>query len=218
MRKSIYFIAPVIALILLGGCAKERDNYDKYLTDGTWTLSTMSSTEKKVEQKNYVAAATPDQTLTDETTNSTSGGKETKVELNQTTLTPGSTTFNRTTTISNHSLTLSFSKEGKVTYVDTKQVLSTQFDTHIANGPVVPSSASPETTNYTIPWNWGNATETKQLLNLYSLGIFEVQIKKDQLILTRATNSKEAHNDSDGLGDFAYTSDENNAQTLTFTK
>ncbi len=218
MRKSIYFIAPVVAVILLGGCAKERDNYDKYLTSGTWTLSTMSSTEKKVEQKNYVAAATPDQTLTDETTNNTSGGKETKVEYSQTTLTPGSTTFNRTTTIANHSLTLSFSKEGKVTYVDTKQVLSTQLDTHIANGPVVPSSTSPETTTYTIPWNWGNATETKQLINLYSLGIFEVQIKKDQLVLTRVSNSKETHNDSDGSGDFAYSSDENNSQSLTFTK
>jgi len=218
MRKLIYFIAPVVAVLLMSGCAKERDNYDKYLTDGTWTLSTRSSSERRVEQKNYVAAATPDQTITEETTSNISGGKETKVDLSQTTLTPGATTFMRTTTISNHSLTLSFSKDGNVTYSDTKQDLSTQFDTHIINGPVVPSSAQPETTTYNFPWNWGNATETKQLLNLYNFGTFEVQIKKDQLILTRVTNSKEAKNDSDGLGDFAYTKEESNSETLTFTK
>jgi major membrane immunogen (membrane-anchored lipoprotein) len=89
MRKSIYFIAPVVAVLLMSGCAKERDNYDKYLTDGTWTLSTRSSSERKVEQKNYVAAATPDQTITEETTSNISGGKETKVDFSQTTLTPG---------------------------------------------------------------------------------------------------------------------------------
>lgn len=218
MKKVINILVPIMAIALMSGCAKERDNYDKYLTSGTWTLSSQLNESTDVEVKNYVLAATPDVTTTNNKTTTTTGGRSTEVNLNQTSYSPGTTTFNRKTTIANYSLSLEFSKDGNVKFSETKQELSTQNDTHIANGPIVNSSSSPESISYSFPWTWANGTETKQVLNIYALGTFEVSIKKNQLVLTRTSTSKKSNNDSDGAGDYAFTSDESDNTTWTFTK
>ncbi len=218
MKKVINILVPVIAIALLSGCAKERDNYDKYLTSGTWTLSNQLTEDNSVEVKNYVLAVTPDVTKTKQTTTTYAGGKSTEVKFNQTAYSPGSTTFTRKTTIENYSLTLEFSKDGTVKYSETKQELSTQNDTHIATGPIVNSSSSPYSSSTSFPWTWANGTETKQILNIYALGLFEVSIKKNQLVLTQTSSRKESNDDSDGSGDYAYTYDAMDKTTLTFTK
>jgi len=59
MKKVFSIIVPIAVIALLSGCAKERDNYDKYLTSGTWTLSSASDLDKTVVVKDYVTAGTP---------------------------------------------------------------------------------------------------------------------------------------------------------------
>ena len=218
MKKVFSIIVPIAVIALLSGCAKERDNYDKYLTSGTWTLSSASDLDKTVVVKDYVTAGTPTVTSTTDRATNTSGGKSTRVELNQTSLSPGSTTFTRSTEISNYSLSFEFAKDGTVKYSSSSQELSTQNDTHLGNGPVVNSSASPSTVTFTTTWTWGNGTETKEQLNIYGIGMFDVSIKKDALVLTRSTTSKESRNDSDGLGDYAYTEDRTESTTYNFAK
>lgn len=218
MKKVINILMPIIAIALLSGCAKERDNYDKYLTSGTWTLSTYSFENNQARVKNYVLAATPDETTTSLSTTKVTGGKATDVDFNQTAYTPGSTTFSRTTTISNYSTTLEFNKDGTVKYTQSTQVLSRQSDTHLGNGPVINISSSPATSSISFPWTWANGTETKQLLNMYALGVFEVSIKKNQLVLTKISTRKSSNNGSDGLGDYAYTEDNSDNTIMTFTK
>lgn len=215
--KAIYTL-PIIAIALFSGCAKERDNYDKYLTSGTWTLSTSTMDEKQVETKDYVLAATPDRVVTTQHTKTTSGGKETRIDLNQTVTTPGSTTFMKTTEQFNHSITFTFNKDGSATYTESNQLLTAQSETELGPGPIVTSTDPPTTKTMTIPWNWGNTTETKQILNLYSLGAFEVEIKKDQMVLKKVTTSVQKNDATDGSGNYHYTDEQTETNNLTFTK
>jgi PBP1b-binding outer membrane lipoprotein LpoB len=54
MKKNSIFFISIVSIALLSGCAKERDNYDKYLTDGTWTMSSIDEQSIEVETFDYV--------------------------------------------------------------------------------------------------------------------------------------------------------------------
>jgi hypothetical protein len=136
MKKTFPFFIAIIAVALLSGCAKERDNYDKFLTTGTWTLSSATQEQKSVTNYNYIALATPDRTETSENNNTIADGKSTQVQFSQTALLPGTTTFSRQTQIGNLSWTMKFNKDGTYELTRTYQRLSSQTDTHIGNGPV----------------------------------------------------------------------------------
>jgi PBP1b-binding outer membrane lipoprotein LpoB len=85
MKKNSVFFISIVSIALLSGCAKERDNYDKYLTDGTWTMSSIDEQSIEVETFDYVLPGVPTKTTTSQQTTTYADGKATTVRYNQTT-------------------------------------------------------------------------------------------------------------------------------------
>jgi hypothetical protein len=219
MKKTFPFFIAIIAVALLSGCAKERDNYDKFLTTGTWTLSSATQEQKSVTNYNYIALATPDRTETSENNTTIADGKSTNIGFSQTALSPGTTTFTRQTQKGNLSWTMKFNKDGTYELTRTSQRLSSQTDTHIGNGPVTNITESAETSTQTGMWSWQNNTDTKQTLLIESFGVaLNVDISKNSLALSYKQTSTSTGRGSDGLGQYDETSSSDANLVFNFSK
>lgn len=217
MKKNSIFFTSIIAIALLTGCAKERDNYDKYLTDGTWTMQSISEQGQEVGTFDYVLAGTPTKTETSQRNATYADGKVTSVSYDQTTYVPGATTFTRETKVGTFNLTFKFNKDGTYTQTNTSKRLSSQNDTELGNGPVVYVAETERTSARTGLWYWVNTTETKQQLSLDGQ-TFDVTINKNSFSMVLTISGSETKHGSDGTGEYVKTTDFNQGVAYHFSK
>lgn len=217
MKKNSTILASIVAIALLTGCAKERDNYDKYLTDGTWTMSSIAEQGQEVETYDYVLAGTPTKTTSSQQSSTYTAGKVTSVSYNQTTYVPGATTFTRETKVGIFNLTFKFNKEGTYEVANTSKSISSQNDTELGNGPVVLVAAAERTSLRTGSWYWVNTTETKQQLSLDGQ-TFDVSINKNSFSMTLNVSGTRTSQGTDGTGEYVKTAEFNQGVAYNFAK
>lgn len=205
MRKNKSFFVVGVAIALLTGCAKERDNYDKYLTSGTWTMTTVEEYGKEEYTYDYVAAGTPTKVETSEETATITAGQTTSVDLTKTAYVPGATTFTRKTKKGKLSLTFTFNKDGTYQLANTSQKLTEQTDTELGDGPVLNVAETERNNASSGLWFWQNTTETKQQINLNGQ-MFDVDITKNGLVLSLNITGSGSEPGTDGTGDYIKTS------------
>lgn len=217
MKKNSIISISVISIALLSGCAKERDNYDKYLTDSTWTMSSISEQGQEVETFDYVLAGTPTKTETSQRNSTYADGKVTSVTYDQTTYVPGATTFTRETKTGIFTLSFKFNKDGTYEEANSSKSLSSQNDTELGNGPVVYVAGTERSSSRTGSWYWVNTTETKQQLSLDGQ-TFDVSINKNSFSMTLSLSGTQTEHGSDGTGEYIRTSDFNQSVAYHFSK
>lgn len=217
MKKSSIFFVSVISIALLSGCAKERDNYDKYLTDGTWTMTSIEERGNEVETFDYVLAGIPTRTVTTQQSGTYADGKVTSVNYHQTTYVPGATTYTRATKVGTYSISFKFNKDGTYERSSTSKNQSTQNDTELGNGPVVYVAEAERTSAQSNLWYWMNTTETKKQINLNGQ-MFDVSINKNNFSITLNVSGTKTENGTDGTGDYVKTSDFSERATYRFSK
>jgi hypothetical protein len=211
MKRAFYF---VILIALLTGCAKERDNYDTFLTSGTWTLSSSSSENKNVEVLDYVSALTPDKTTTTQSNFDAAENSFTSVVLNQTSYNPGATTFSRVTKKGTSSSSISFNKDGTYELSDARQDLTTQSDNELVLGPITNLTSYPSSSKRTGVWYWNNTTDTKQEIYMENLGVFKVSISKNSMELSYSKSNTLVN----GSATVTQTTTDSQSAKLKFTK
>ncbi len=217
MKKSSLFFTTIVAIALLSGCAKERDNYDKYLTDGTWTMNSVAVQGNSVEVRDYVVVGTPTKTTTEENSETAVDGKSTNIDFKQISYSPGVTTFTRKTERGTITASFKFNKDGTYERSSTSQKLSKQNDTEVATGTVTNLSESVKTEFQTGQWSWGNRTQTKQAIYLDGMA-FNLSISKSNLELSLNIASTSSDADSDGTGDYLETRTYNQSVSYKLVK
>lgn len=205
MRKNNSFFVVGTAIALLTGCAKERDNYDKYLTSGTWTMTSVEEYGKEENTYDYVAAGTPTKVETSEESGSVKSGETTSIDFTQITYLPGATTFTRKTKKGKLSLSFTFNKDGTYQVTNSSQKLTEQTDTELSNGPIVNVTEPTHTSTSSGIWYWQNTTETKQQISLNGQ-MLDVEITKTGLTLSLNISGSGSEPGTDGTGDFIKTS------------
>ena len=217
MKKNSILFVSIVSIALLSGCAKERDNYDKYLTDGTWTMSSISEQGQEVETFDYVLAGTPTKTTTSQRSSTYADGKVTSVAYDQTTYLPGATTFTRETKTGIFTLTFKFNKDGTYEEANSSKSLSSQNDTELGNGPVVYVAAAERTSSRTGQWYWVNTTETKQQLSIDGQ-TFDVSINKNSFSMALGISGTQTKQGTDGTVEYVNTTDFNQSVAYHFSK
>lgn len=182
--KKIKQIWPalVIGILLFSGCAKERQNYDNWLTSKTWNLTSGTESDKTTTTTTTATLITVNPR---EVTTTFDGTTSTYVNYDPFTNTPGTTTFTRITTKKKYTLTVKFSKDGTYEINTTGDDVSNEVDTETANGLVVNLPSNPITDKVTGTWSWDNADQTKKLITTNQWGTAEITIKKNSLVLTK---------------------------------
>ena len=204
---------PVLALaaLIIASCAKEKDGYDKNLTQDTWTLSTAKTVNQTITGNVYTdgtSNTTSTQTVTTEISSGSS--TETNYQLDQE---DGTTDqFTRLTQVSDFSLTYKFDKEGTYTANRSEKLRS---NTTEATG--VPPTTVTVTTQAAISsntglWNWNNTADQKSILS-FDLGSLQVvKISKSELHLKVSTSATDITKPSS-----AKTKTVTNTQTVDLT-
>lgn len=217
MRKNSILFFSIVSIALLSGCAKERDNFDKYLTDGTWTMSSIDEQSIEVETYDYVLPGVPTKTSTSQQTTTYADGKTTTVRYNQTTNVPGGTTFTRETKVGTVTLTFKFNKDGTYEQASATKSQSSQNDTELGNGPVVNVAEAERTNSRKGYWYWVNTTETKQQLS-FDGQTFDVSINKNSFSMALNVSGAGTSSGTDGTGEYVKTSESNQGVTYHFSK
>jgi hypothetical protein len=191
MKNLVKILVLVAAVSLATGCAKEKNKYDKWLTDGEWTLSSLNDEDETVVVRIYDNASETDFTTTNRNTTTVSNGTQVETDYNSFDPETGTTTFNQNVDNSSFTAKITFSEDGTFTLTRTEEMLSSQSSDENGIDPLVNISDDPNTFTTTGYWTWQNTTDTKTVILIDDLGIFEVEISKDELKLIRNTSQVE---------------------------
>lgn len=205
MKNLTKLVVLVLAISLATGCAKERNNYDKWLTDGEWSLSSGHEEDETVTDRNYVDANDVDYVDTDRETAEYNGSTRIEKDYNSFDPATGTTTFQENITNSNYTSKITFSEDGTYTMTYTEETVSVQQNDENSTGTVFNIDDEPNTFTVTGYWTWQNTTDTKTVILIDELGIFEVEISKDELKLTRESSQVENSTNTSG-SDYSQTS------------
>lgn len=182
MKKLSYVIASFsIGALLLVGCAKENNKYDKILTDGTWKVSSIESKEVSTDVLTVGGTSTT-QTITN--TEKTTGGVQTMTKVTANT----GSSDEIVETVATYSGTVAFTEDGS--YTMTSSALPTHYkNTSIPyDGSITGVAAA--TTEMSEIWSWANTGDTKSQINIGG-SIYKITLEKDKVVLTISTSSKE---------------------------
>lgn len=183
---------PVLALtaLILASCAKEKDGYDKNLTQDTWALSSANVVNTTVT-KNVYTDGTPNTTSTQTSTNIIENGSssEENYSLNQEVGLPDF--FTKSTQVSDFSLTYKFEKEGTFQSDRSNELKSTTTESTGVPASTITVTSEPTVSSNTGIWNWNNTGDQKSILT-FDLGSLQVdEISKSELNLKLNTSSTE---------------------------
>ncbi len=204
MKKTFSLLFSVATIWMLSGCAKERDNYDTFLTSETWTMTSINEDSKYVKQYDNVPDLAVDSTVTRTYSSSINNGKITNIDYNERILTPGTTTFKRTTSTGSFSYTFKFNKDGTYQTNLVVQPLSSQTDDETGNGPLMVSTASPTTRSGTGLWSWQNTADTKQIILLDGQASYKVSISKNSMEWSQSSNGTESNRTASLIYNYNY--------------
>jgi hypothetical protein len=182
MKKLSYVIASFsIGALLLVGCAKENNKFDKILTDGTWKVSSVDSKEVTTDVLTVGGTST---THSVTTTENTTGGVQTMTEV--TTNTGSSDEI--VESVATYSGTVAFTADGS--YTMTTSALPTHYkNTTIPfDGSITGVAAA--TSEMSEIWSWANTGDTKTEINIGG-SIYKITLEKDKVVLTISTSSKD---------------------------
>lgn len=216
--KKIVKILPVALLIVASLASCKLENFDKWLTDGEWILSTANNSGEAVASYDVVDAAFIDFVSTERITTDISGGSFTEVEYLENKPSGGTVTFDRTTTKGKYTQKFTFNEDGTYTMTIVRDNESTQVDDETGNGPIVNISQEPATNTTTGYWNWVDDTDKKTALNIENLGTVETTVEKDALSLTYNTNTSENYRTIQSGKEVIVNINTNNMNTWSFTK
>ena len=178
MKKLSYVIASFsIGALLLVGCAKENNKYDKILTDGSWNVSTIESKTVSTDVLTISGTSTTHQVTT---TEHTTGGVQTMTQV-----TTNSGSSDQTIeTVATYTGTVTFGEDG------TFSMKTSALPTHYKNTTIPFDGAitgvAAATTEISEIWAWANTTDTKTDINISGAngGTYKITIEKDKVVLT----------------------------------
>jgi hypothetical protein len=181
MKKLSYVIASFsIGALLLVGCAKENNKYDKILTDGTWKVSSIDS---KTVSTDVLLVGGTSTTHTVTTTEKTTGGVQTMTKVTANTGSSDETVES----VSTYSGTVAFTADGS--YTMTSSALPTHYkNTSIPYDGTITGVAA-ATTEMSEIWSWANTGDTKTQINIGG-SIYKIMLEKNKVVLTISTSSK----------------------------
>lgn len=219
MKRFSQIFLGLSVLVLLAGCAK--DNYNKWLTSGTWNLSSFNLETKTVTTRTYSAAAVSNNyTSTDDRTDVLSGGTETYTHMQQYAPNSGATTFSTDITISKNTSTVAFDKSGTYSYSQTSNTVSTQHNTtSTPTGPVINIVSTPATNTNKDDWAWLEDGAVKDQIALGNLGnAVMIKLTKSSMTWTYSPTNTNTTTGTDGVGDYTEVTTTTTTNSWTFGK
>ena len=188
MKRLSYTLAAfTLGAFLLVGCAKENNKYDKILTEGAWTLSTMEMNAEEVIFDLNIGS--PNETETNTTNVSVSGGERISTytsELAVVGTTNTSTLYEITETVSS---TMTFTEAGIYSGSETNEIThykSSVDGTILFDGGV---TVDPSTNSVTDIWAWANTADTKTQFS-FDGATYNITVEKGKITLTISTSSE----------------------------
>ena len=187
MKRLSYTLAAfTLGAFLLVGCAKENNKYDKILTEGTWTVSTMEMNEEEVIFDD--SSVDPDETTTSTTNISVAGGKRTSTYSDVSAVVG---TTNSTEVIEleeDFSSTMTFTEEGIYSSSLTNEITNYK---NVVDGVVVFDggvTTDPSTSTVSDIWAWANTANTKTQIT-FDGATYNITVEKGKITLTISTSS-----------------------------
>jgi outer membrane murein-binding lipoprotein Lpp len=190
MKKLTYTLAAFsIGALMLVGCAKENNKYDKILTEGAWTVSTVNEVNTQTQFDDY-SDATPDETQITTTTTSTAAGVQTMSQESVDKVVGSADATEFTEVKYDFTGTMTFGEGGDYT---SNVVSKPTHYKHSMNGVVDFDNSitvTESTSNMTDIWNWENTADTKTQIS-FGGSTYNVKLEKDKVTLTKSTSSQD---------------------------
>ena len=188
MKRLSYTLAAfTLGAFLLVGCAKENNKYDKILTEGTWTVSTMEMNEEEVVFDLNVGS--PNETATSTTNISVAGGKRTST-ISDVLAVVGATNSTEVIELEeDFSSTMTFTEEGIYSSSLTNEITNYK---NVVDGVVVFDggvTTDPSTSTVSDIWAWANTANTKTQIT-FDGATYNITVEKGKITLTISTSSE----------------------------
>ena len=188
MKRLSYTLAAfTLGAFLLVGCAKENNKYDKILTEGAWTLSTMEMNEEEVVFDLNVGS--PNETATSTTNISVAGGKRTST-ISDVLAVVGFTNSTQVIELEeDFSSTMTFTEEGIYSSSLTNEITNYK---NVVDGVVLFDggiTTDPSTSTVSDIWAWANTANTKTQIT-FDGATYNITVEKGKITLTISTSSE----------------------------
>ena len=219
MKRFSQIFLGLSVLVLLAGCAK--DNYNKWLTSGTWNLSSFNLETKTVTVRTYTSSANVGSNYTSisDKTDVLSSGTETYTQTTTNQPNTGASSFNTDVTTTKNATTYAFDKSGTYTMTATTSGVSTQHTstTHPTDPPV--GNVTPAVTNTNKDdWSWQEDGSIKDQILINGFGIVMIKLTKSSMTLTYNPSTKQTSTGTDFVGDYTEEVTSTTTDTWTFGK
>ena len=186
-RLSYTLSAFTLGAFLLVGCAKENNKYDKILTEGTWTVSTMEMNEEEVVFDLNVGS--PNETATSTTNISVAGGKRTSTYSDVLAVVGATNSTEVIELEEDFSSTMTFTEEGIYSSSLTNEITNYK---NVVDGVVVFDggvTTDPSTSTVSDIWAWANTANTKTQIT-FDGATYNITVEKGKITLTISTSSE----------------------------
>ena len=188
MKRLSYTLAAfTLGAFLLVGCAKENNKYDKILTEGTWTVSTMEMNEEEVVFDLNVGS--PNETATSTTNISVAGGKRTSTYSDVLAVVGATNSTEVIELEEDFSSTMTFTEEGIYSSSLTNEITNYK---NVVDGVVVFDggvTTDPSTSTVSYIWAWANTANTKTQIT-FDGATYNITVEKGKITLTISTSSE----------------------------
>lgn len=188
MKRLSYTLAAfTLGAFLLVGCAKENNKYDKILTEGTWTVSTMEMNEEEVVFDLNVGS--PNETATSTTNISVAGGKRTSTYSDVLAVVGATNSTEVIELEEDFSSTMTFTEEGIYSSSLTNEITNYK---NVVDGVVVFDggvTTDPSTSTVSDIWAWANTANTKTQIT-FDGATYNITVEKGKITLTISTSSE----------------------------
>lgn len=211
MKNKVYAIVAIALAIFATGCAKTHNKYDKYLTDGSWTLSSMNKSSD--DESTDVSGGTRHYER-NYNTESFSSGEYTATDRYEEEETGVPNYFEEYSYTGDKTCSITFNEDG--TYTMETSVNPTSYSYEETGTPLSTTSLSGyETSSVTTGnWNWGDNKDTKTEIILENMGSYTVTVEKDKLVWERSSSDRQ---EESYAGD-TYTSETTEMENWTWSK
>ena len=188
MKRLSYTLAAfTLGAFLLVGCAKENNKYDKILTEGTWTVSTMEMNEEEVVFDLNVGS--PNETATSTTNISVAGGKRTSTYSDVLAVVGATNSTEVIELEEDFSSTMTFTEEGIYSSSLTNEITNYK---NVVDGVVLFDggiTTDPSTSTVSDIWAWANTANTKTQIT-FDGATYNITVEKGKITLTISTSSE----------------------------
>lgn len=216
MKKITQFAAVLTVLFVLGSCSK--GSYNKWLTSGTWNLSSYTTDDKTVTTRTYVASSANNYTNTHDQSASLSGGTATSTDYQEYKPGTGTTTYTKNVTTQTESGSITFDKSGTYTFNHTKQVTGSSYSDDHTPVTTTVLNTTPSTSVDKNDWSWQEDGSIKDQMLLAGIGLVQVKLTKSSLTWTYNSSSTDNTSGTDGLGDWSQVQTQTTSWNYSFSK